>query len=190
MEPGKNSRTERRRGIERRRRDMPGFADRERRIIANRRHASVAERGDDAGSETPTPVVHKLLPADGRRYLSPLRVVARMESEFSYLEVDDAEGSRRVGKIIDQVRKAHRNLLHRTGDSRLAHLEKVKDSAIHLQLGDDPGSETEYLSVTVIPEEPLIVECESVAHAKSAEPLLRRCAKALGYSIIRAPFDK
>jgi hypothetical protein len=43
----------------------------------------------------------------------------------------------------------------------------------------------EHLSMTVIPGEPLIVKFESEEHAAAAQALLKRCAKALGYSIIR-----
>jgi hypothetical protein len=183
MESRNSSRAERRRSLDRRRRDFAGFGGRERRIRGGRRRINMAEWIDDASSSAS--VVHRLLPADGHRFLSPLRVTARVESEFAYLEADEAEGSRKVGEILQRLKKAHRGQGQPGGNARVEHLQKVQNDAVHLRLGDDPSSEIDYLSVVVIPGEPLIVECESIEHAEAIEPLLKRCAKALGYSIIR-----
>lgn len=183
MEARNSTSTDRRRRLDRRRRDFPSFGETDRRTKAGRRQVSLRRRTDPPGTDSA--VAHKLLPANGHRFLSPLRVVARVESEFAYVETDEAEGGRRVREIMGRLRKGHRSQHARADDPRLDHLEKVKDGAVHLRFGDDPSSEIEYLSFTVIPGEPLIVECESPEHAQAAEPLLKRCAKALGYSIIR-----
>jgi hypothetical protein len=61
---------------------------------------------------------------------------------------------------------------------------KVKDRAVHVCFGDDPGANTGCLCAVVIPGEPLVFEYESAAHAQAVQPLLSRCAKVLGYGIV------
>lgn len=187
METRNGAGTDRRRRLDRRRRDFSNFDGTDRRTRAARRGLN---RRQTESIDSDAYMVHRLMPANGHRFLSPLRVVARVESEFAYVEADEEEGLRRVADIIGRLRKHGRDQSNRAGIGRLEHLEKAKEDAIHLRFGDDPSSESAYISMTVIPGEPLLVECESHQHALAAEPLLKRCAKALGYSIIRSLTDK
>jgi hypothetical protein len=62
-------------------------------------------------------------------------------------------------------------------------LERVKDRAVHVCFGDNPGCDKSYLCAVVIPGEPMIFEYESVEHEESVQALLERCAKILGYGV-------
>lgn len=177
---------DRRRAGERRRSSDAGYAGSERRSGSDRRRPVRIAAGS-GGDGAALPRLHRLLPANGVRYLSPLRVVARIESEFAYVEVDEAEGHRHVAAIIERLREDMRRRPHPLPEveQRLERLQQVKERAVHLRFGDDPGSELEFLCTTVVAGEPLVIECESADHAHATQSLLKRCAKALGYSIIR-----
>lgn len=132
---------------------------------------------------------HRLVPAKDHHFLSPLVVAMRLASEFAYVEADEAEGLRHVWEIMKQLDA--KNNRHRDSllAERLKHLDQVKERAVHVCFGDDPGGETEYLCTVVIPGEPLIFEYESAAHERAVRPLLRRCAQMLGYDILDGVAD-
>ena len=191
--------TDRRSGYERRKREAVNYFGPERRNGLERREVvtiieglpfqamvAVQPAGDEAGG---TPVVHRLVPVNGHRFLSPLLVVMRLASAFAYIEADEALGRRHVLEMMKQLVPSRHGRRHPTHDERVAHLDKVKDRAVYVHFGDAPSSETDYLCAVVIPEEPLVFEYESAAHERAARPLLRRCAKILGYDIVEAPAE-
>jgi hypothetical protein len=107
----------------------------------------------------------------------------RIASEFAYIEADEAVGYNRVEDIIRQIEIRRRRNKDALLAERVEQLEKVKDRAVHVCFGDDPGSNTGYLCAVVIPGEPLVFEYESAEHERAVQPLLARCAKVLGYGV-------
>jgi hypothetical protein len=128
-------------------------------------------------------VAHRLAPTNGHPYLSPLVIVMRIASEFAYVEADEGAGLDRVEDVIRQIESRSRRNKDALLAERIEQLEKVKDRAVHVCFGDDPGCDTGYLCAVVIPGEPLIFEYESLEHEEAVQPLLGRCAKILGYGI-------
>jgi hypothetical protein len=161
--------TEKRTGRDRRWHSDPQYRGPERRRSAERRAAHGR--------------AHRLAPTNGHPYLSPLVIVMRIASEFGYIEADEAAGYTRVEEIIRQIEVRRRRNKDTLLAERVEQLEKVKDRAVHVCFGDDPGSNTGYLCAVVIPGEPLIFEYESALHEQAVQPLLGRCAKVLGYGI-------
>ena len=180
MELNTRMEVHRRSGCERRKHGDPHYRGPERRSGLDRRSAKL---GIGPVCLEPTVGAHRLVPINGNHFLSPLVVGMRLASEFAYVEADEAGGLRHVMELMRQLeaKKSHgRNSLR---DERLEHLDKVKDRAVYLCFGEDPGCATGYLCTVVIPGEPLIFEYESPAHERAVQPLLRRCAQVLGYDI-------
>jgi hypothetical protein len=161
---------EKRAGRDRRWHSDPHYRGPERRRGADRR-AGAAGRG------------HRLAPTNGHAFLSPLVIVMRIASEFAYIEADEAAGYNRVEEIIRQIETRSRRNKDALLAARVEQLEKVKDRAVHVCFGDDPGSNTGYLCAVVIPGAPLVFEYESALHEQAVQPLLGRCAKVLGYAV-------
>jgi hypothetical protein len=119
--------------------------------------------------------------ADG--YLSPWGVVNRLKSTFSYVESDGEQGRLHVIEMINSLRG---NASSRRADAQLAEqLERVKNHALLVYFGDDPGAELAVLTTYVVPGRPLVFEYSSHAQEQAAQPLLTRCAAALDYEIVR-----
>lgn len=183
---------ERRIGLDRRRRHDAAYRGPERRKGIDRRAASGGRsnqrqalqggRSTTAGAARP-PVAHRLAPVNGQVYLSPLVVVMRIASEFAYIEACEKAGLDRVDHVIRRFEARHRHTRDSLLGERIEQLEKVKDRAVHVCFGDDPGSDQGYLCAVVIPGEPLIFEYESAEHEEAVGPLLKRCAKILGYNV-------
>jgi hypothetical protein len=190
MQAFASSGTDKRTGQDRRRRSDPRYRGPERRRGADRRAANggrTIQRQPLAGKPSAVaaraPGVHRLAPTNGHTILSPLVIVMRIASEFAYVEADEAMGYDRVEDIIRQIESRSRRNKDALLAERIEQLEKVKDRAVHVCFGDDPGSDTGYLCAVVIPGEPLIFEYESPVHEEAVQPLLGRCAKILGYGI-------
>lgn len=128
-------------------------------------------------------MVHRLYAPPGQLYLSPQVVLRRLESEFSYVETDEEDGRRHVRKIIRQLWQIKQTGKIPIDDDYLDRLGKVQRGAVCVFFGDNPGSEIALLSTVIIPGEPLIFDYLSRAHRQATEPLLVRCASALGYNI-------
>lgn len=128
-------------------------------------------------------MVHRLYAPHGQLYLSPQVVLRRLESEFPYVEADEEDGRRHVRKIIRQLWKIKQTGEIPVDDDYLERLNKVQRGAVYVYFGDNPGSELALLSTVIIPGEPLIFDYSSRAHRQATQPLLHRCAAALGYDI-------
>jgi len=131
-------------------------------------------------------MAHRLCVRDGERYLSPRVVVARLEAEFPYVEVDEEDGRRHVYGIIRQLERIGEMGLVPIDEAYVQRLRKAQRGAIYVYFGDDPGSETACLSTAVIPGEALYFVYSSRQHQAAAWPLLLRCAAVLGYEIVQA----
>lgn len=131
-------------------------------------------------------MAHRLCVRDGDRYLSPRVVVARLEAEFPYVEVDEEDGRRHVYGIIRQLERIGEMGLVPIDEAYVQRLKKAQRGAIYVYFGDDPGSETACLSTAVIPGEALYFVYPSRRHQEAAWPLLLRCAAVLGYEIVQA----
>ena len=187
-----NTGEDRRAGGDRRRHKDVAYRGPERRSRIDRRAASGGrsnQRQALQGKHSTTavvarqPVVHRLAPAKGHPYLSPLVIVMRIAGEFAYIEADEKAGSDRVEEVIRQTEARNRRNKDSLLAERIEQLERVRDRAVHICFGDDPGSNISYLCAVVIPGEPLIFEYESAAHEEAVQPLLDRCAKVLGYRV-------
>ena len=187
-----NTGEDRRAGRDRRRHKDPAYRGPERRSRIDRRAASGGrsnQRQALQGKHSTTavaarqPVVHRLAPVNGHPYLSPLVIVMRIAGEFAYIEADEKAGSDRVEEVIRQTEARNRRNKDSLLAERIEQLERVRDRAVHICFGDDPGSNISYLCAVVIPGEPLIFEYESAAHEEAVQPLLERCAKVLGYRV-------
>ena len=129
-------------------------------------------------------MAHRLIARDGHRYLSPRVVVTRLESEFAYVESSEEDGRRHVRGLVRQLQS-----IKQIGDipvdsEHLERLKKAQNGAIYVYFGDDPSSETAYLSAAIIPGEPLFFDYSSRAHEQAAQTLLLRCADVLGYELV------
>jgi len=186
---------DRRRGLERRRRADPSYRGPERRRGNDRRAASSGRSSQrtalQGGYSTHAgaarqPVAHRLGPINGNTYLSPLVVIMRIASEFAYIDADEAVGCERVDEVIREMERRNRRARDPLLVERMEQLERVKDRAVHVCFGDNPGCDKSYLSAVVIPGEPLIFDYESAEHEESVQPLIERCAKILGYGTGKA----
>lgn len=128
-------------------------------------------------------MAHRLVPRDGRRYLSPRVVVSRLLSEFSNVSSSEKDGRRYVHGIIQQLHAIKRVGKVPVDSDYLDRLGKAQNDAIYVYFADW-NSETAYLSTAVIPGEPLFFYYSSSAHEKAAKTLLLRCAEALDYDIV------
>jgi len=131
-------------------------------------------------------MAHRLCVRDGERYLSPRVVVARLEAEFPYVEVDEEDGRRHVRGIVRQLERISAMGLVPIDEGYVARLKKAERGAVFVYFGDDPGSESACLSTAVIPGEALYFVYSSRRHAEETWPLLLRCAAVLGYEIVQA----
>lgn len=131
-------------------------------------------------------MAHRLCVRDGQRYLSPRVVVARLEAEFPYVEVDEEDGRRHVRGIISQLQKISNMGLVTLDRTYLDRLKKAQNGSVYVYFGDDPGSEIAMLSTAVIPNEALYFVYASRRHAEATWPLLLRCASVLNYEIVEA----
>lgn len=191
--------TDRRRGLDRRKGRDSNYSGPERRSGLDRRCITfgraalhlqpVVENGSALPSDAVSAHAHRVTPRNGNRFHSPLLVVQRLQTEFAYVEADEAVGRRHVlamMKALEGEIGGRANSMHHR---RLEHLSQVKDRAVYVHFGDDPGSETEHLCTVVIPGEPLVFEYESTAHKRAVRPLLKRCAEVLGYDIVAIAED-
>lgn len=186
---------DRRRGLERRRRADPSYRGPERRRGNDRRAASGGRSSQrtalQGGNSTHAgaarqPVAHRLGPVNGNTYLSPLVIIMRIASEFAYIDADEAVGCERVEDVIREMERRNRRARDPLIVERMEQLERVKERAVHVCFGDNPGCDKSYLCAVVIPGEPMIFEYESAEHEESVLPLLERCAKLLGYGVGKA----
>lgn len=129
---------------------------------------------------------HRLAPRDNDSYLSPRVVVARLESEFAYVEASEDEGRRHVHGLVRQLQKMMQLGTIPVNHEHLERLRNVRQNAIYVYFGDDPGSEIAYLSTAVIPGEALFFNYTSESHQRAARSLLMRCAGVLGYEVVEA----
>jgi hypothetical protein len=185
---------DKRSGIERRKYRNPGYGGRERRSGADRRSVMFGRRAEGAEASATTcansgagtgPLAHCLQAPNGQRFLSPLVVVKRLSCEFAYVEADEAEGYRHVLEMLAWLEAKIGGRTNSIHNERVQHLSAVKERAIHVLFGDDLSSENAYLCSVIIPGEPLVFEHASSAHERAVRPLLKRCARVLGYDIVK-----
>jgi hypothetical protein len=187
-------RADKRSGTDRRKYRDPGYAGRERRSGADRRSVMFGMR--PAGAEASAvscvipgagtgPFAHCLQAPNGQRFHSPLVVVKRLSCEFAYVEADEAEGYRHVLEMLEWLEAKIGGRSNSIHNERVRHLGAVKDRAIHVLFGDDLTSENAYLCSVIVPGEPLVFEHASSMHERAIRPLLKRCAKVLGYEIVK-----
>jgi hypothetical protein len=125
----------------------------------------------------------RLVANNADAYLTPWAVVNRLKSDFPYVEADGEEGRRYVLEIIERL-KADMSLRH-IDQQMVERLARVKNRALFVCFGDDAGSDMAILGTYVIPGMPLVFEYASVAHENAVQPLLMRCAVALGYEVLK-----
>ena len=125
----------------------------------------------------------RLLPNNAGAYLTPLMVVNRLKSEFSYVETDGEEGRRHTVETIERLRA---DTSSRSVDQQMMQkLGRIKNRAIFVCFGDDASTDLALLSTYVIPGMPLVFEYASVTHEHAVRQLLTRCAVALGYEVVK-----
>ena len=121
-------------------------------------------------------MTHMLMPSDGNSYLSPDEVVRRLREEFDVVETDAEQGREHVQELVRRCLKAGR-------EETIDRLQKARDAALMVVISDEPISQDGRLRFAVIPGEPIIVGYWSGRHQRLAEPILKRCSQALGYSV-------
>lgn len=136
------------------------------------------------GYEVASGIQHLLQPLDSQSFLGAHLVLARIGQAFRYVETDDALGRSHIRWMIETIRDESLDdtMDH---DERVRQLNAVIDDAMHVRCGDDPSSDTEHLSVYIVPHEPLVVDYDSLAHQMAAHPLVLRLAKALNYIVVQ-----
>ena len=116
-------------------------------------------------------------------YLEPREIVNRISAAFAYVEVSEEAGHKHVNDVIVQLQAMMRDGTIPQDGHYIARMKCMKDHAVFVCFGDNPGVEDECLSTTVIPDEPLYFHYSSPAHELAAQSILKRCAIALGYDI-------
>ena len=164
---------DRRSAGDRRKRDDPAYEAPDRRKGRGRRPA-----------EIPATIANFLEPQDGETFVSVPIVVSRVGREFAYVESDGELGRRHVAKMISDVDAQLGGTEASGRKERAKYLAEVLNRAIYVRCGDNPGSETDFLSTVVVPGEPIVFEYESKAHEAASRMLLLRFAKILGYKIV------
>lgn len=148
--------------------------------------ATERRRSRGRRSHEASPRTENLLEApDPDSYLNVSVVLSRVGQEFDYVETDEASGQRHVEQMIEAVLDRIDTTEYDDPRARARHLAAVKAEAIHVRCGDNPTSEAEYLSMVIVPGEPIRFVYESLAHEIAARPLLQRLARALGYKIVQ-----
>jgi hypothetical protein len=145
------------------------------------------ERRRGRGRRAPeaSPRIENLLePADPDSYLRVSVILSRIKSEFDYVETDGAAGQRHVEAMIHAVRDHAATSENEDYRERIRYLTTALPEAVHVRCGDNPTSESEFLSAVLVPGEPIPLVYESLAHEMGSRPLLQRLAKALGYNIV------
>ena len=126
-----------------------------------------------------------LEPADPDHYLQVPVILSRIGDEFEYIETDEAAGQRYVEEMIREIEERAGNSDNEDHDERKRHLKTALPDAVHVRCGDNPTSESEFLSATLVPGEPILFVYESLAQEIASRTLLQRFAKALGYRIVQ-----
>jgi hypothetical protein len=126
-----------------------------------------------------------LEPADPESYLRVPVILSRISTEFDYVETDEAAGQRHVEEMIKQVLERTDSIGNGDHHERAKHLASVQPEAVQVRCGDNPTSESEFLSAMLVPGEPILFSYESLAQEIAARPLLQRLAKALGYKVVQ-----
>lgn len=162
------------RDYDRRRRNDPAYAGPERRSLVAAREPEYSRSGK---------VARRLIMQAGNPLSSPRVLLKHLESEFVYVEADESAGRAHVLQLLKHLRSSQGGRRHSSYERHIEHLETVKDRAIFVYFGDDPGAETACLSTVLIPGEPLVFDFESAEHELKARQLLRRCAKVIGCDI-------
>ena len=126
-----------------------------------------------------------LEPADSENYLQVPVILSRISGEFDYVETDEAAGRRHVEAIIQTLKERAGTLGNEDHHERARHLASALPEVVHVRCGDNPTSESEFLSAVLVPGEPILLAFESLAHELASRPLLQRFAKALGYRIVQ-----
>jgi hypothetical protein len=116
-------------------------------------------------------------------YLTPWGAVNRLKAEFSYVEADGEEGRRHVLETIEKL-KADTSRRH-VDHQMVEQLSRVANRALFVCFGDNAGSDLATLGAYVVPGMPLAFEYASITHEHAVQPLLSRCAAALGYEILK-----
>jgi hypothetical protein len=162
---------------DRRRRTDPAYRGAER-----RRAAGVPPSEFSAPAKTGK-VARRLLLHTGNPLSSPRVLLKQLQSEFVYVEADEAAGREHVQRLLQHLRAGQGGRRHASYEQHIERLESVKDRAIFVYFGDDPASEFACLSTVLIPGEPLVFDFESAEHELQARNLLRRCAGVIGCDI-------
>jgi hypothetical protein len=118
-------------------------------------------------------------------------VVRRVRDEFGYADANREAGADHVGDMIAHyVRVKARYARWKNPppdaaelDGEISRLEGIRQDAIMLTFGDDPASEYAYVSLAILPEEPLFIAYCSRQHEEEASPLVRRIASILSYQV-------
>lgn len=140
-------------------------------------------------TEVPATVTNFLEPPDGETFVSVPIVISRVEREFPYMESDAELGRRHVAQMIGEIDAQLGGRKVAGQSERAKYLGEAQNRAVYLRCGDNPSSETDYLSTVIVPGEPIIFEYDSKAHEQASRALLQRFAKVLGYKIVEWKTD-
>jgi hypothetical protein len=133
-----------------------------------------------------SPLTENLLePADSESYLQVPVILSRIGGEFDYVETDGAAGRRHVEAMIQALKDRTGTPENEDHHERAKHLAAALPDAMHVRCGDNPTSESEFLSAMLVPGEPILFSYESLAQEIASRPLLHRFARALGYRIVQ-----
>lgn len=143
-------------------------------------------RGRGRRASEASPRTENLLePIDSESYLRVPLVLSRIGSEFDYVETDKTAGQRYVEAMIKTISDRTGTLENEDHRERVRHLTTALPEAVHVRCGDNPTSESEFLSAVLVPGEPILFVYESLAHEIASRPLLQRLARALRYKIVQ-----
>jgi hypothetical protein len=122
---------------------------------------------------------HRLVPQDGVSYLAPKEAVRRLAEEFAICEFDNDEGQDHVGDMLAKLieLKAPQAIIDEVAASR--------ETAIRVRVTDDENPESEnYLSLLLRSNDGPLIGYPSASVEALVRPLVERCARALGYTIV------
>ena len=121
-----------------------------------------------------------LVPRNGRRYLDPADVIARMHATFSYVEITEEGACDHVAAWLQQLAFVTQEG-RADADRLMDQLEQSRDAACFIHFGNDLGADGMCLTMLMIPHQPLIVEGHGTDRQTLA--LIENAAAALGYEV-------
>lgn len=122
------------------------------------------------------PMAHRLKPPDGQPHLSPAEIARRLDEEFFFCDVDREQGQDDVGDMLAKLIQLN------APPSLIDEIASGRKDSLRITISDEEWSD-DGLSFFVRPGDGFLIGYHSAHHEEATNPLLLRCAQALGYMV-------